>query len=69
MKIKFLILTCRKNLETKAKSILDTWAVDQEIVFLSDYGNNYNTVSFKIPPDYAYMSMRYSNYIKSLTDL
>ena len=69
MKIKFLILTCRKNLETKAKSILDTWGVGQEIVFLSDYGNNHNTVSFQIPPDYAYMSMRYSNYIKSLTDL
>ena len=69
MKIKFLILTCEKNLETKAKSVLETWAEDQELTFLSDYGNSNNIISFQIPPDYAFMSMRYSNYIKSLTDV
>lgn len=69
MKVKFLVLTCRKNFETKAKSVLETWGSGQEILFLSDYGNSHNIISFQIPPDYAFMSMRYSNYIKSLTDI
>lgn len=66
MKIKFIVLTCEKYLNTRTESVKNTWGKNQNVVFLSDKNGNNNIVSFdNLPSEYSELWQRYYQYIKN----
>lgn len=67
-KVKFIVLTCQKYLNTRAASIKNSWGRKENITFLSDKnGNNNDIISFdNLSSNYSELWNRYYEFIKDV---
>lgn len=76
-RVMFVILTCRKNYETRMKSVLDSWLSEvppDNFIFLADDDDKNRKMIYdnRIPLGYEFVQMKYYHLflnIKSIVDL
>lgn len=60
MNMEFIVLTCDKYLDTRVKSIRETWGKDKNITFLSDTTTDIpNVLGFNTQQDYSGIFLKY----------